>query len=100
MPFSKQWGKPFFPVPHRFMRELVSTHEKHLRQIPQTEFVSQPAQYDLEHDVSGKLEVIEWSAGSFIRFAVTIATTEHWVTESSSAIQLLEDVGLAMRTDH
>jgi hypothetical protein len=82
------------------MSERESTQQEHLRQIPQAEFVAQPAQHDLEYDVSRKLEVVERSARSFIRLAATADTTEHLVTEISGAIQLSQIVRLAMRTDH
>jgi len=82
------------------MGELESTEQKHLCQIAQAELVSQPAQHDLEDNIRGELEEIEWSACALIGLAPTLTATEFSVAEVRGLIQLPELGRLAMGADH
>jgi hypothetical protein len=35
--------------------ELETAQQKHLRQVAQAQFVAQPAEYDLEHNIGRKI---------------------------------------------
>src|SRR4051812_35373786 len=82
------------------MRELESTQQIHLRQIPEAELVTQAAQHDLKDDIGWELEKVKRSARSLIRFTPTPTAVEFSVAEISGPIQLPELGRLAMRTDH
>ena len=58
------------------MRELESAQQEHLGQIPETQFIEQPAEYDLEDNVSRELKEVERSAGSLVKLASAAATPE------------------------
>src|SRR4051794_29112276 len=85
---GQQRSKAFFPLPYGFMGELEAAKQEHLRQIPQAQLVQQPAEHDLEDDVCGKLEEVEWSAGSLIGLASAVATSKDSVAEFGAAIQV------------
>ena len=82
------------------MREFEPAQQKHLRQIPQTELVPQPAEYDLEDDIRGQLEVVEWSARPLIELPTTRPAPKDGVTEIGRAVQVPDSGRLAMRADH
>ncbi len=88
------------PLPHGFMGELEAAQQKHLRQIPQAQFVQQPTEHDLEHNVGRQLEEVEWSTRALIGFTPTPATAEYGIAEFGATVQLLELGRLAMRTEH
>src|SRR5262249_31466805 len=50
-PLGKQGCEPLFPLPHCFMAEFEAAQQKHFGQILQTEFIPEPAKYNLEYDV-------------------------------------------------
>jgi hypothetical protein len=58
-------GKARLPIPHGFVGELETAQQKHLCQVAQAQFVAQPAQYDLKHDIGGKLQKVERPVRSF-----------------------------------
>jgi len=56
---GKQGCEALFPIPHRFVGEFEAAQQEHLGQVPQAEFIPEPAEYNLEYDVGGKLQIIE-----------------------------------------
>ena len=97
---SQQRSETLLPLPCGFMRELESTQQKHLGQIPQAQLIQQPAEHDLEDDVGGKLEMVERSARSLIELSPAVGTPKYNVAEIRGAVQVADSGRLAMRTDH
>src|SRR4051812_18211080 len=85
---GEQRSKAFFPLPYGFMHKLEAAQQEHLGQISQAQLIQQPAEHDLEDDVSRKLEEVERSAGSLIRFAAAFPTPKDCVAEISGAVQV------------
>jgi hypothetical protein len=82
------------------MGELKSAQQIHLCQVPEAQFVTQPAEHDFEDDVGRKLKIVEGRARPLIGFAPTPTAAEFTVAKAGCLIELSEFWRLAMRADH
>ena len=82
------------------MRGGKATKQKHLGDIPETEFIAKAKQDYLEHNVGGKLKKIERSACTFIIFTSTSATARGSVAKVRLSTEHLNFLGAAVRTGH
>jgi len=75
----KQRDKSIFPISYRFMSEGPSSFQKHLSYIAETQDASQPPEED---DIRRIFEIIEGSAGAFMKEVFTNGAAECSIAEN------------------
>jgi hypothetical protein len=73
---------------------------RNISAISQAELLPQPAEYDLEGNIRGQLEVVEWSAGPLTGLACAVATSKDDVAEIGGVVQVPDSGRLTVRADH
>ncbi len=94
-----EWGEASFPVPDRFVGEPEATHQEHLSQVTQAQFIAQPTLDDEEYNFCGELDKVEGSANALIEFASASRTTESSIAKRSFPGQFPCLIGLAIRAE-
>jgi hypothetical protein len=69
------------------MRELKAPQQEEFGNIAKAQFVTEPTQQHLEHDISGHFSEVKGSTCPFIAGAATILTAKHGITQICGALQ-------------
>jgi hypothetical protein len=64
---AKEWSELAFPIPHRFTRKDEAPLEKHLRQVPQAQFVAEAPQHNQAHHIGEILQLIIERSHPFVK---------------------------------
>lgn len=81
------------------MRKHKATFEEHFGQLAQAQFVAQPPQHYLDHDVAGKGQMIERSAGPIVERALTSEVGEGPIAKLGTRRVFTGCGGCAMRAE-
>lgn len=63
---SKHRSDAFFPIAHGLVGQRQATCEEHCGPIPQTQRGAQPPENHEQHDLSRRVHIMEWTAGSLM----------------------------------
>jgi hypothetical protein len=83
---GKQRREALFPLPYRFVRKFEAAQQEHFGQVPQAQLITEPAEYHLEYDIGGKLQVIERTTSPLIELSFTLAAAEDSIAEVGSLV--------------
>jgi hypothetical protein len=97
---GQQGSEPCFPVPDRFIAELITTNQEHPHQIAQTQLEEQPKEYHLKNNIGWHLQKIKRCAGSLVEATAAIPAVKNGIPEIRPFRKRFGLDRLAMRTIH